>query len=191
MPQEEAFKFWMMGHYIDYVDGYSIRKHVRSLIEFADKDDEVEIEIDSRGGDYKHGWITRYAVQELEKKLKVTTIAIGLTLHVIFSKLISSYASLTLLYSSSLILIVALPLAYIKIFKRHPLVHNITELMIYPGIAAVFIPILGILGIIIVLLAISLYDIWAVWKSEVMQKMAKYQIEKLKFFTGFFVPYAG
>lgn len=121
----------------------------------------------------------------------VTTIAIGLTLHVVFSKLILSYASLTSFYPSLIVLIVALPLAYIKIFKRHILVHNLTELIIYPGIAAVFVSILGVLGIIIVLLAISLYDIWAVWKSGFMQKMAKYQINKLKFFTGFFVPYAG
>ena len=31
---------------------------------------------------------------------------------------------------------------------------------------------------------------WAVWHSQFMQKMAKYQINNLKFFTGFFVPYA-
>jgi presenilin-like A22 family membrane protease len=96
-----------------------------------------------------------------------------------------------MLHSTLLILIIALPLAYIKIFKRHILIHNLTELVIYPGIAAVFVSILGVLGIIIVLLAISLYDIWAAWKSEFMQKMAKYQINNLKFFTGFFVPYTG
>jgi hypothetical protein len=30
---------------------------------------------------------------------------------------------------------------------------------------------------------------WAVWHSGIMQKMAKYQINKLNLFTGFFVPY--
>ena len=30
---------------------------------------------------------------------------------------------------------------------------------------------------------------WAVWHSGVMQKMAKYQINNLKIFGGFFVPY--
>ncbi len=113
----------------------------------------------------------------------VTTIAIGLTLNVIFFKL-------NLWYAVFLALIFALPLAYFKIFKRDLIIHNLTELMIYPGIATVFVPILGGLGIILLLLIISLYDIWAVWKSEFMQKMAKYQINKLKFFTGFFVPYA-
>jgi len=30
---------------------------------------------------------------------------------------------------------------------------------------------------------------WAVWRSGIMQKMAKYQVEKLGIFSGFFVPY--
>jgi len=114
----------------------------------------------------------------------VTIIAISLTLNVILSKF-------NVWFIGFLALVFAIPLAYFKIFKRDLLIHNITELLIYPGIAAVFIPILNIFGIVILLLAISLYDIWAVWHSEFMQKMAKYQITKLKFFTGFFVPYAG
>ena len=43
---------------------------------------------------------------------------------------------------------------------------------------------------IILLILISLYDMWAVWKSGIMQKMAKYQMNNLKVFSGFFVPYA-
>lgn len=30
---------------------------------------------------------------------------------------------------------------------------------------------------------------WAVWKSGIMQKMAKYQMDNLKIFQGFFIPY--
>jgi len=86
-------------------------------------------------------------------------------------------------------IIIALPLAFIKIFKREFLVHNFTELLIYPGIAAVFVPILNLYTIIIFLILISVYDIWAVWHSGIMQKMAKYQINKLNIFPGFFVPY--
>ena len=114
----------------------------------------------------------------------VTVIAIGLALNVFLFKLNFFYAS------SFVALLLALPLAYYKIFQRNLWVHNITELLIYPGIAAVFVPILNLMGVTILLLLISLYDIWAVWHSEFMQKMAKYQIENLKFFTGFFVPYA-
>ena len=94
-------------------------------------------------------------------------------------------------YSSSIALLIALPLAYLKVFKRNILVHNITELFIYPGIAAIFVPLLNIWTIIILLIIISLYDMWAVWHSGVMQKMAKYQIKTLKIFSGFFIPYLG
>src|SRR3989338_7139715 len=61
--------------------------------------------------------------------------------------------------------------------------------MIYPGIAVVFIPLLNIWTIIILLILISLYDAWAVWHSGFMQKMANFQINELKIFGGFFVPY--
>ena len=92
-------------------------------------------------------------------------------------------------YASMIALVIALPLAFIKIYKQNFIVHNFTELLIYPGIAAVFIPILNLKTIIFLLLVISVYDMWAVWKSGIMQKMAKYQIQKLNIFSGFFVPY--
>jgi len=115
--------------------------------------------------------------------LLVTTLALSLALTALFYKLLIPQYTI-------IALIVAFPLAYIKIFKRNLWVHNFTELLIYPGIAAVFIPLLNIFWITILLLLISLYDIWAVWHSQFMQKMARYQIENLKFFTGFFIPYA-
>ena len=85
--------------------------------------------------------------------------------------------------------LVALSLAIIKIFRRNFFVHNFTELLIYPGIAAIFVPILNVYTVIGLLILISIYDMWAVWHSGIMQKMAKYQINKLKIFSGFFVPY--
>jgi len=86
-------------------------------------------------------------------------------------------------------IIIALPLAFIKIFKRGFLIHNFTELLIYPGIATIFVPILNIYTIIFLLILISIYDMWAVWHSGIMQKMAKYQINKLNIFGGFFIPH--
>jgi presenilin-like A22 family membrane protease len=132
----------------------------------------------------------------------VVSIAIALTLKSIFFFIyrkdffINEYfgllpSSITAVSIVSIsVFLLALPISYYKIFKRNLIVHNITELFIYPGIAAVFLPILTVLGIIILLLMISLYDIWAVWHSKFMQNMAKYQINNLKFFTGFFIPYA-
>ncbi|MCX6748982.1 MAG: presenilin family intramembrane aspartyl protease [Candidatus Pacearchaeota archaeon] len=93
-------------------------------------------------------------------------------------------------YSFFISLIIAIPLAIFKIYKRNMLVHNLTELIIYPGIATVFVPILSTWTAIILLLIISVYDIYAVWHSGFMQKMAKYHINKLNIFPGFFLPNA-
>lgn len=92
-------------------------------------------------------------------------------------------------YIPIIALIFVFPLAILKVYKRNFLIHNVTELVIYPSIAAVFVPLLNFWTIIILLILISIYDMWAVWKSGVMQKMAKYQINQLKIFSGFFIPY--
>lgn len=111
----------------------------------------------------------------------VVILAIGLTLNTLFFKVS---------YGAYIALAIAIPVAFFKVFKRNIIIHNATELLVYPGIAAVFAPILSIWTAIALLLLISFYDIWAVWKSGFMQKMAKFQINELKFFAGFFVPYA-
>ncbi|MEK6891425.1 MAG: presenilin family intramembrane aspartyl protease [Nanoarchaeota archaeon] len=91
--------------------------------------------------------------------------------------------------SSIIALIIAIPLAIFKVFKQNMIVHNLTELFIYPGISVVFIPLLNVWSIILLLVIISVYDIWAVWHSGLMQKMAKFQIQEMKVFAGFFLPY--
>jgi presenilin-like A22 family membrane protease len=110
----------------------------------------------------------------------VVIIGLTLALNAVF---------IQLTYAIPLAVILALPLAYFKVFKRNLVVHNITELLIYPGIAAVFIPILNLKAILVLLVIISAYDIYAVWHAGFMQKMAKYQIEKVRVFSGFFIPY--
>jgi len=115
----------------------------------------------------------------------VVCLALGITLNALFLQTpLSNNAS-------SISIFIAILLAYLKIFKRNFLVHNATELMIYPGIAAIFIPLLSIPTTIALLIFISIYDIYAVWHAGFMQKMAKYQIKNLKVFSGFFIPYLG
>lgn len=92
-------------------------------------------------------------------------------------------------YAFYISLFFAFALAFFKVYSRNIWVHNLTEFFVYPGIAAVFVPILNVYTVILLLILISIYDIWAVWHSGIMQKMAKYQIKKLKVFSGFFVPY--
>ena len=110
----------------------------------------------------------------------VVSIALFITFNAIFPKTI---------YFTIPIIAVSIILGFIKIFKRNFIIHNLTELLIYPGIASVFVLILNFWSILVLLLLISAYDIWAVWHSGIMQKMAKYQINNLKVFSGFFVPY--
>jgi len=126
--------------------------------------------------------ITKFELQTILKIwfFVVMLIALALTFNAFFPDF---------KYVSYVALLVALPFTIIKIFGKDILVHNFTELLIYPGIAAVFVPILNITTAIIFLILISIYDAWAVWHSGIMQKMAKYQVDKLNIFTGFFVPY--
>ncbi len=114
----------------------------------------------------------------------VVALAIGITLTAGFN-----FVTNNTLIASIIAVVCSLPLTFYKMFKRNFIVHNLTELLIYPGIAAVFVPILSLFTTIILLLFISLYDMYAVWHSGFMQKMAKFQINHLKFFAGFFIPY--
>ena len=117
----------------------------------------------------------------------VVALAIGIS--------VNSVTKNFLPYSSLLVLAIALPLSFFKIFKKNILVHNLTELIVYPGIAVIFVTLIlswtasPVLAVAVILVLISLYDMYAVWHAGFMQKMAKYQIQKLKIFTGFFVPY--
>lgn len=112
----------------------------------------------------------------------VITLALGISIN-------SFLLQTNVIYSSLIAIIIALPLSIYKVFKRNMIVHNLTELLIYPGIAAIFIPLLSIWTVVLLLLVISIYDIYAVWHAGFMQKMAKYQIQKVGVFGGFFLPY--
>ena len=120
----------------------------------------------------------------------VVVISLGISFNVFLSKLNSfTFLLLTIPISWLIALVLALVLSFVKIYGKDLFVHNFTELFVYPGIAAIFVPILNIYTISLLLILISVYDIWAVWHSGIMQKMAKFQIQKLKIFSGFFVPY--
>lgn len=77
-----------------------------------------------------------------------------------------------------------------KVFLKNPIVYNITELFIYGGLAAIFVPIMNLYSVIILLLLISVYDYIAVRRSKHMVKMADFQA-KSKAFAGLLIPYEG
>ena len=121
--------------------------------------------------------------------LFVTVLALGLSFHVFLFRFGVDMQLIALA--------IALPLGYVKVFRRNVYVHNITELLVYPGIAAVLISFLNnvfgdrvIIATVAILFLLSIYDIWAVWHVGFMQKMAEFQMNELKFLAGFFVPYA-
>jgi presenilin-like A22 family membrane protease len=85
-------------------------------------------------------------------------------------------------------LILALILALLKVFRRSVIFHNLTEIFIYSGIAAILVPIMNLLSAIVLLIVISIYDFWAVVKSGHMIELAKAQ-SQLKVFAGLQIPY--
>jgi len=113
--------------------------------------------------------------------LLVIILALGISLNAFLKYSTSTNISI-------IALAIAIPLALLKLFRPNVFVHNITELFIYPGIAAVFVAILHPLSVMVLLILISIYDMWAVWRAKFMQKMAKFEMEELHIFGGFLIP---
>jgi len=86
-------------------------------------------------------------------------------------------------------LIIAVPIALWRIIKPNFWIQNITELFIYGGLAAIFVPLFNLFSGIILLLLISAYDAYAVWGSKHMIALAKSQ-SKAHLFAGLVIPYA-
>jgi presenilin-like A22 family membrane protease len=107
-------------------------------------------------------------------------LAVFMTLFVAFSALIPW---------SKIALFLALVLALWKVFKPNFWVQNVTELFIYGGLAAIFVPVFNLWSISILLVLISIYDAYAVWKSKHMIKLAQSQA-KAKIFAGLLIPYS-
>lgn len=82
---------------------------------------------------------------------------------------------------------IAFILGGIKVLRPNTIIHNITEILIYSGIAVLFVPIFELLWVSILLFIISAYDIIAVWKTKHMIKMALF-LSKNKLFAGLSFP---
>lgn len=84
--------------------------------------------------------------------------------------------------------ILALLAGWYKVFKPNLYLHNLSELFVYGGLAAIFVPILNVFYAFVLLVVLSVYDMYAVWKSKHMVKMAKFQTES-GIFAGLMLPY--
>ncbi len=89
----------------------------------------------------------------------------------------------------SLALIIGLLLAVMKFYKPNIIIHNVTEVFLYSGIAVLLVPLLDLLYAGILLLVIAIYDFIAVFKSKHMVSMAKFQ-STANVFAGLSIPYS-
>jgi presenilin-like A22 family membrane protease len=101
---------------------------------------------------------------------------------------LASSITLGVFIGSSLAMLVALALCLLELYRTNIYIHNVTEVLIYPGIAILFAPLFNVLWAALLLLAISAYDMFAVWKSGHMVTLAKFQTGT-RAFAGFVIPY--
>lgn len=115
-------------------------------------------------------------------------LSVFITLTIAFSAFIPPVILSSTAIPQLIAIFLAIILSIIKIYKPNVYIHNLTELFIYGGLAAIFVPIFSILSASILLILISIYDAIAVWKTKHMIKMAEAQKE-IKVFAGMSIPY--
>ena len=107
--------------------------------------------------------------------------------------LLSVAVTLTIAFAAflnqALALVFGLLFALLKVWRPNIYVHNFTEIFIYGGLAAIFVPMINIFSAFMLLILISLYDLYAVLRSKHMIKLAKFQTGT-KLFAGLFIPYS-
>jgi presenilin-like A22 family membrane protease len=101
---------------------------------------------------------------------------------------LASTSSLGAILPTWIATIIALVLAAWKIWRPNVWIHNITEVLVYSGIALLIAPIFNLFYMALLLVVISVYDAYAVWRSKHMVKMAQFQTES-KLFAGLLIPY--
>lgn len=105
-----------------------------------------------------------------------------------FSVWMTCSITLGVFIDPAIALIACVFFAFFKVVRPNIWIHNITELLIYPGIAVIFVPLLDVLWVTVLLLAISAYDMLAVWKSKHMVSLAQFQT-KSRAFAGVMISY--
>ena len=84
--------------------------------------------------------------------------------------------------------ILAFVFALIKVYRPTTILNNFTEIFIYGGLAAIFVPVINLFAAFALLFLISIYDIIAVRHTKHMVKLAKFQARS-NVFAGLLVPY--
>ncbi|MBI3035362.1 hypothetical protein HYY71_03495 [Candidatus Woesearchaeota archaeon] len=84
--------------------------------------------------------------------------------------------------------VTALIASVLKLYKPNVVIQNLSEIFIYGGLAAIFVPMLNLFAAFMLLIVISIYDFIAVFKTKHMVKLAKFQ-SKSNVFAGLLIPY--
>lgn len=104
-------------------------------------------------------------------------LAVVMTLAIAFSGFINPI----------LAFIISIILGIFKVYKPNVIIHNFTEIFIYGGLAAVFVPLMNFFAVLMLLILISIYDMIAVWKIGHMITLAKFQASS-NVFAGISIP---
>ena len=84
--------------------------------------------------------------------------------------------------------LLALAISFWRLYRPDPIVHNISEIFIYGGLAAFMVNIFNLFAAFMLLILISVYDYVAVYRTKHMVKLAEFQ-SKSRIFAGLFIPY--
>ena len=84
--------------------------------------------------------------------------------------------------------LLALAISFWRLYRPNPIVHNVSEIFIYGGLAAFMVNIFNLFAAFMLLILISLYDYIAVYRTRHMVKLAEFQ-SKSGVFAGLFIPY--
>lgn len=85
---------------------------------------------------------------------------------------------------------IAFAVSLLKLYKPGLVIQNLSEIFIYGGLAAIFVPMMNLFAGFMLLIVISIYDFVAVFRTKHMIRLAKFQSES-KVFAGLLIPYAG
>ncbi len=103
---------------------------------------------------------------------------VWVTLSIAFAAFINNIAAAVL----------ALIVAILKFYKPNILIQNFSEIFVYGGLAAIFVPMFNLFAAFMLLIVISIYDFIAVFKTKHMIKLAEFQSGS-KVFAGLSIHY--
>lgn len=103
---------------------------------------------------------------------------------------LATSVSLSIFMSSWMALLVAFAIAILRVKSKNTYVKNMSELLVYGGVVAIFAPIFTPKTILILMLLLAVYDIFSVFYSGHMVELLRIQ-EKTGLFSGLSLQHEG